>query len=195
MNLDQFEFVSWEKLHQACFRLAKKISHKKLQLDRIVCISRGGLIVARIFSDFLDLPISNFTIVSYVSIGKTGKPKVVEELTADIKNERILLVDEIVDHGTTLKKAITYLKTFSPKKITVVAPYIKSWSLLQPDIWQVKTDKWVIFSYEVRETIEEVASDWIKKGFSKQKIEKNLVKLGFEKKMVKVLCLNIRRKT
>ena len=123
------------------------------------------------------------------------KPKVVEELTANIKKESILLVDEIVDHGSTLKKAITYLETFSPKKITAVVPYIKSCSLPQPDFWQVKTDKWVIFSYEVRETIEQLASDWIKKDYSKEEIEKNLVKLGFEIRMVKTIYQNFIRKT
>jgi len=195
MNLDQFEFVSWEKLHQACFKLAKKISHKKLQFDRIVCISRGGLVVARIFSDLLELPISNFTIVAYVTIGKTKTPKIVERLAVSIKNERILLVDEIVDHSSTLKKAITYLKTFSPKKITTVVPYIKSWSFPQPAFWQVKTDKWVIFPYEVRETIEQLVEIWQKKGLSKQEIEKNLIKLGFEIKMVKTIYQNFIGKT
>lgn len=190
MNLDQFEFVSWEKLHQVCFKLANKISHKKLEFDRIVCISRGGLVVARIFSDFLELPISNFTIVAYVTIGKTKTPKIVEKLAVNIKDEKILLVDEIVDHGTTLKKAITYLKTFSPKKITSLVPYIKSWSFPQPDFWQVKTDKWVVFSYEARETVEQLAKIWQKKGLSKREIEENLVKLGFEARMAETIYWN-----
>jgi len=37
----------------------------------------------------------------------------------------------------------------------------------------------------VRETTEELVRDWINKGFSKQEIKKNLIKLGFKNEMVK----------
>ena len=190
MSEIKFYFITWKDLHRACFRLAKKILDEKLEFDRVVCISRGGLIVARIFSDFLNLPISNFTIVSYVSVGKTGKPKIVEKLAVDIRNEKILLVDEIVDNGTTLKKAVSYLKTFSPKKITTLAPYIKPWSNLKPDFWQVKTDKWVIFPYEVKETINDLVEIFQKQGKGEKEIRKTVLKLGFDKNQLKYFLEN-----
>lgn len=181
MSEIKFYFITWKDLHKACFKLAKKILDGKLEFDRIVCISRGGLIVARIFSDFLNLPISNFTIVSYVSVGKTSKPKIVEKLTVDIKNEEVLLVDEVVDNGATLKKALSYLKTFSPKKITTLVPYTKSWSSLKPDFWQVKTDKWIIFPYEVKESVNDLIKIFQKQGKKEKEIRKTILKLGFDK--------------
>lgn len=184
MSEIKFYFITWRELHKACFKLAKKVLDGKLQFDRIVCISRGGLIVSRIFSDFLDLPISNFTIVSYVSVGKTGKPKIVEKLAVDIKNENILLVDEIVDNGTTLKKAVSYLKAFSPKKIITLVPYIKPWSSPKPDFWQVKTNKWIIFPYEVKETINDLVNLFQKQGKKEKEIRKKILKLGFNKNQV-----------
>lgn len=173
--------VSWKQLNTICFKLAKKILDKNLQFDRIVCISRGGLVIARLFSDFLKLPISTFTIVSYTKVGKAGKPKIVEPLKVDLKNEKILLVDEIVDKGTTLKKAISYLKDFSPDKIMTAIPFIKFWSSPLPDFWQVKTNKWVIFPYETREIIEELIPLWEKDHLSLKEIKNRLIKLGFEK--------------
>ncbi len=181
MSKIKFYFITWKDLHETCFKLAKKILDGKLEFDRIVCISRGGLIIARIFSDFLNLPISNFTIVSYVSVGKTGKPKIVEKLAVDIKNEKILLIDEVVDNGTTLKKAVSYLKTFSPKKITTLVPYIKPWSSLKPDFWQVKTDEWIIFPYEVKESINDLVKMFQKQNKSEKEIRKTILKLGFDK--------------
>lgn len=175
----QFLPVSWTMLEKYCFQLAQKIIKKKLVFDRIVCISRGGLVIARIFSDFLNLPISNFTIVSYTSVAKTGKPKIVEKLGIKIKNERILLVDEIVDRGTTLKKALDYLFKASPRKVTSLALFIKPWSRPRPDLWQKKTGRWVIFPYESRETIEALGAIWRKEGFSKQMIKKRLLTLRF----------------
>jgi len=179
-----FFFISWQQLHQDCFKLSQRILKKNLHFDRIVCISRGGLVVTRIFSDFLDLPISNFTIVSYTSVGITGIPKITDELSINIKNERILLIDEIVDHGTTLKKAITYLKKHSPKQITILAPYIKSWSQPKPSFWQVKSDKWVIFPYEVKETVDDLTKIFKKQGKTKTEINKIILNLGFDKKQI-----------
>ncbi|PIS08829.1 hypothetical protein COT75_05115 [Candidatus Beckwithbacteria bacterium CG10_big_fil_rev_8_21_14_0_10_34_10] len=181
MKEDQFYFISWKDLEEICFKLYKKLYQEKLFFDRIVCISRGGLVIARIFSDFLDLPISNFTIVSYVSLGKTGKPRIAEKLGVKIKNERILLIDEIVDHGTTLKKAYSYLKKFSPKKITSLVPIIKPWTKLKPDFWVKETNKWIIFPYEIKETIKELGEIWKKEDLSEKEMKNKLSKIGFKK--------------
>jgi len=180
-----FLYISWDQLQDQCFNLIKKINKQKLQFDRIVCISRGGLIIARILSDFLKLPISNFTIVSYVSVGITGKPKIIEKLAVDIKNEHILLVDEIVDHGTTLKSALKYLKTQQPKSITTFIPVIKPWSKVKPDFWQTKTNKWVVYAYEVRETIDDLKKIFAREGKSAKDLENTIQKLKFNQTQAK----------
>lgn len=181
----QFAYLSWQKLHQLCFKLLKKLEKRKLKFDRIVCISRGGLVIARIFSDFLKLPISNFTIVSYVSVGKTGIPKIAEPLAVKIKGEKILLVDEIVDHGTTLKKAISYLKRKKPKSIVSLAPIIKPWTIIKPDYYVYQSKKWLIFPYEIRETISDLKKIWARKGIKKSAIEKKLLVLHLPNSQVK----------
>lgn len=180
----KFYYISWKKLHNICFKLAKRILNIKLNFDRIICISRGGLVISRIFSDFLDLPISNFTIVSYVSVGVTGKPRIAEKLAVNIKNERILLIDEIVDNGTTLKKALVYLKKFSPKKIVTLVPVIKPWSQPKPDYWQIKTSKWVVFPYETKETVDDLIKIWKKEKLNTKTLKKKLLNIGLSKKQI-----------
>lgn len=186
----KFQYISWLKLHELCFGLLKRIKEKNIEFDRIVCVSRGGLVVARIFSDFLNLPISNFTIVSYVSVGKTGTPKIIEALAADIKNEKILLIDEIVDHGTTLKKALSYLGKFKPKSITSLVPVIKPWTKLKPDFWALETDKWVVFAYEVRETINDLVKIWRKEDVEEKEMKERLVKIGLPGEQVEYFLKN-----
>jgi len=51
----KFYKVSWEQYEKDCFVLSRKIKH--IKFDKIVAISRGGLVAARIFSDLLDLSI------------------------------------------------------------------------------------------------------------------------------------------
>lgn len=151
----RFYYVSWEKYHQVCFEMAKKIIKKNIFLDRIAVISRGGLIVSRILSDYLDLPISPFTIVAYTGVNAKKKAKVVEGLKARIKNEVVLLVDEVADTGDTYITALNYLKKFKLKKIYTAAPFIKVWTKYRPNFWQKELGKWIIFPYDIRETIKE----------------------------------------
>jgi hypothetical protein len=179
-----FLFISWPEFHDLCFKLAKKVLGRSEKFDRIVCISRGGLVVARILSDYLDLPISNFTIVSYVTLGETGEPKIVEELGVKIRNERILLVDEIADNGSTLGLAVSYLKKFSPKKLMTLVPIIKPWSKPKPSFWQKMTERWVVFPYEIKETMTELVGIYKRQGLSKKEIrDKVLLLLGDQKQI------------
>lgn len=181
----KFLFLSWQQFHQVCFQTAKKIISQNLKIERLVAISRGGLVSSRLFSDYLNLPISPFTIISYTSFGKHYKPKIVEDLKVDIKGEKILLVDEVADSGETFLVALNYLRKFKPAKIWTTAPFIKNKSKYRPDFWQQKTDKWIIFPYDVRETIKE-----LKGKMSKEE----LIKSGLDSKQVRYFSQFKRKK-
>ena len=119
----QFYYISWQKMHEMCFELAEKIvgvSEVEL-LRHIVAISRGGLVVARILSDFLNLPIFNIAIESYEDIGKNKTPVITQDLgSADFKGKNILLVDEICDTGKTFERAVGYLNSSVGDDLPVV---------------------------------------------------------------------------
>jgi len=167
MGDNKFLALSWNDFHDVCFDLSQTIKKKNIKFDRILAISRGGLVVARILSDFLNLPISVFTMVAYTGINKCKQAKVVEGLKIEPKGETVLLIDEVADSGETYKKALSYLKTFTPKKIYTCAPYIKSWTKYKPDFWQVKSNKWIIFPYEAKETINELKQNMSLKDLKK----------------------------
>ena len=60
-----------------------------------------------------------------------------------------------------------------------LAPYIKPISRFKPDFWQVETSKWVVFPYEVRETIKDVAKILGEQGKTEIEIEKQIKEFGF----------------
>ena len=171
----QFLPVSWQDLHNSCFEAAKKIIKKEIKFSRIIAISRGGLVVSRILSDFLELPISCFTIVAYAGINNKKRARIVEDLKIGIADETILLVDEVADSGETFILALNYLKKYKPKKVYTIAPFIKPWTKFKPDFWQEKTRSWIIFPYDVYETVNQL----------KNKVSDNqIIKLGLAKKQV-----------
>ncbi len=180
MSEISFLSLSWKRFHQDVFELAKKVASNNQEFDRIVCIDRGGAVVARFLSDFLGLKISSFVMVAYKEVGQLSEPRIVEELKADIKGEKILLVDEIIDSGSSFEVAIDYLKKLQPQEITTLAPYIKPISRFKPDFWQVETTEWVIFPYEVKETISDVTKILKEQGKSNEEIEQQLLSFGFD---------------
>ena len=185
MDLNQFEFINWEKLHQLCFELAQKVDKANLKVNKIVAISRGGLVVARILSDFLDLPIAHISIVAYQEIGKITKPKITEGLGRDVSRNKLLLVDEIVDSGKSLAKGLTYLTKFKPTKIYSAGVIVKPKANPKPDFFVRITNKWAVFPYEVRETTEQLVEKWRKTGKKEKEIENGLEQLGFARELVK----------
>ncbi len=51
----------------------------------------------------------------------SGKIKLTREIEIDLKNKNVLIVEDIVDTGLTLKYLINYLKSFEPKSVRICA--------------------------------------------------------------------------
>lgn len=168
----EFIKISWEKLYTDCVALSKKI--KNTEIDEIVAISRGGVVMGRLLSDFLSLPMSNISITSYIGTKQEKEPVITQELTKDIKGKTIILIDDVADTGKTFKKAVPYLDSLGAKKVITVAPYIKPHAIFIPNFWIESTAKWIIFPYEVWEVQNELASMFN----SKEKAKETLKSLG-----------------
>lgn len=168
-----FHKISWKDYHKACIDLAKQV--KKLKIDKIIAISRGGLLPARILSDLLTIPISHITIESYQSLKKKKYLTITDVPSISFNGQTILIVDEIADTGRTFKRAISYFKNFRVKKIYTLAPYMKPHTKYVPDFWGKKIDAWIIFPYELKET----QQAFLKLFKTKDKARKKLIEVGF----------------
>jgi len=173
----KFYRMSWEELEKNCLALYKKI--RKQKYDRILCISRGGLVWARMFSDLFDnLPISHLTAVSYTGIHSRKDVKITELPNHEsIKNQRLLVIDEIADQGKTFTAIAKALKTMGVHDFTTMAPIIRSFTNPKPDIYLKVIDDWVIFPYEIKETYKALFHTFK----DVKKIKSNLNKYGFSK--------------
>jgi hypothetical protein len=181
----QYLSVSWETYHDLAYRLAATIITHTPQENHIVAISRGGLTLGHILSDFLRVPIATFSIQSYTDIKTHGVVRITEPLKTNINGKSILLVDDVADTGTTLKRAVSYLKQFHPKSITTVTMFYKPKSIIRPDYFAGQTSKWIIFPYEPTESILSITRIMEKDGKTKRDIQDKLQKLGFTEKQIR----------
>ena len=136
-------------------------------------------------SDFLKIPICSITIQSYTDIQKQGEVVITEGLSSQIENKRVLLVDDIADTGTTMKRAVSYLRDFHPKSITTATLFFKPKSSFRPDYFAKRTTRWILQPFEVTEWVYTFSNKMAKKGKSKAEIQIFLEGLGYTDSQIK----------
>lgn len=182
----QYLPLNWASYCQLVDNLAYKIliNKKSESLDKIVGISRCGLTLGHLLSDYLQKPVGILAIQSYVNIQKSRPPKLLGDLSMPIRNENILLVDGISDSGNTLLKATKYLEKNKPKTITTATLFYKPHSKLEPDFYVEKSNDWILFPYEATEWIITFTNNMLKEGKTKKEIYTFLSSLGYTKKQI-----------
>lgn len=176
-----YEYYSWEELGQDIFSVAQQILTTGEKYDRIIALAKGGLTFARSLVDYLQIEdISSIKIEFYTGIGTTAKtPVITQSLPVSIKGERILLFDDIVDKGETMKLATDYIRYHGAAEIATAALIKKPWSTFAVDFAARSSEAWVIFPNETRETITTLTQMWSEKGDSPEVIRQQLLEIGF----------------
>ena len=181
-----YQFYTWQQLGEDVFTLSKKMLDQNMQFDRIVALAKGGLTFSRSVVDYLQIPnISSIQIEFYSGINEKQKtPVITQSLPVSIKNERVLIFDDIADSGETLALAKKYLQYHGAKSLHTATLFTKPQSVITPDFFVHETTAWVIFPNEVRETIELLNKKWKDVGDSQTRIKEQLLSIGFPKNEV-----------
>ncbi|MFC1647003.1 phosphoribosyltransferase [Patescibacteria group bacterium] len=180
----KYLFVNWKTYHQYAQKLASAIISDTHRYDAIIAISRGGLSVGHLLSDFLDIPIYTFTIQSYTDLKTQGEIKITEKLGIPVKGKTLLLVDDVSDSGRTFIRGLSYLKKLKPAKVKTVSMFVKPHTKYFSDYYAKKTVKWILFPYEPTEMIRLITKNLKENGRKKPQIQKYLLNLGFNLKQI-----------
>ena len=134
--------------------LVENILKKIGKPDHIIALAKGGFIPARILAKHLDVKrIYSYGISFYNDKDKKMKTPVVYQnvdLSSIKKSDKILIVDDIVDSGLSLKWLHTALEWQGYSKYKSCSIYVKPQSIIKPDIFAVEVDNkiWVQFPWE-----------------------------------------------
>jgi len=144
--------ISWDEFEGMANRLTNKIP--KNSFDSILCISSGGLVLGKLMSDKLDLPLAVIAAKAYQK-GKESEEKEFKRggiASLDPLYGNLLLVDDLVHTGTTISRISNHLKEQNGiSKIKTATIYIKPSSIFVPDHYIRSTEKWIVFPYEKNE--------------------------------------------
>jgi len=168
-------------------QIAEKIRRDNFKPDIIVGVSRGGWPPARILSDFLENPnLANVRVEFYVGVAETkGEPMLTQPVSVKVAGKKVLVVDEVADTGKSLQLIKEHLRAEGASEVRIATIYLKPWSTVKPDYYARETSRWIVFPWEIKETIRKIVQKCGEKGeFLEQKIEK-LVDAGLSRRLVK----------
>ncbi len=171
--------LTWRDVDRQGKVLASRLDEEDYDPDCLIGIARGGWIPARILSDLLGKDdVSSLRVKFYKAIGETGaKPEIVEGVQRDISGKRTLIVDDIADTGESLLAALDHIREKGAEEVRIATLMKKPHSKLTPDFFAEETSAWVIFPWEVQETIKNIAQRF---GTPEDAV-KELEKAGIEK--------------
>lgn len=138
-------YISWEDFHQHTKILSQKLKTQG-KYDKIIAVSRGGLIPAGIIAYELDIRNNEAINFSSYDNDEQRKTKDIEfEAHVGDVDEKTLIVDDLADSGRTFE----VLRKYYPQA-TFVTVYAKQKGAAQVDVYAKDVpDVWIVFPWDI----------------------------------------------
>ena len=147
----QREIVSWDELDRLVAGLAERLEGE--HFDLLLAITRGGLVPAGMLA--YRLRIRNILVAAvefYDDHGQPGPRPTFLQFPADplLRGQRILVVDEVWDSGTTIQAVTERVRQAGGIPTTAVVHWKPARSAVPggPDFYAVTTDAWVVYPFK-----------------------------------------------
>jgi uncharacterized protein len=145
------DIVTWDDLDRMVEGLADRLRSE--QFDLMLAITRGGLVPAGMLA--YRLRIRNILVAAvefYDDHGQPGPHPTFLQFPADplLRGQRILVVDEVWDSGTTIHAVTERIRQAGGLPTTAVLHWKPTHSLVpgEPDVHAVTTDAWVVYPFK-----------------------------------------------
>ena len=182
----KFEVPTWNQIYNMLLNLAEKIRKNGFKPDIIVGVSRGGWPPARVLSDLLDNPnLANAKAEFYLGVAETKmEPTLTQPVSVAVADKKVLIVDEVADTGKSLKLVKEHIIKEGACDVKIATVYYKPWSIIVPDYYGKETSRWIVFPWEIKETIRKIVKKCREKGKPVEEENAKLVKAGVSAELV-----------
>ena len=174
---------SWQEMHNFAKKTSDNIKQSDFHPDMIIGLSRGGLVPARLFCDFLHIKNCLAIKVDHwgLTATKDGKAELTHKLDLDLSGKKVLIVDDITDTGQSMELAKEHITTLNPADVKTATLIHLNNSKYTPDFYGHNQDwAWIIFPWNYREDLVNLIQKVTK---SEEKVVndiKNDLKLNFK---------------
>ena len=182
----KFEVPTWNQIYNMLLNLADKIQKNGFKPNIIVGVSRGGWPPARVLSDLMGNPnLANVRAEFYLGVAETKEePVLTQPVSMEVAGKKVLVVDEVADTGKSLKLVKEHIIGKGATEVKIATVYYKPWSIVKPDYYEKKTSRWIVFPWEIKETVRKIVKKCREKGKSIEEETARLVKAGISAGLV-----------
>ncbi len=187
MTNERYLYITWMDVQRLSEKLADEIAESGFRPDIIVAVSRGGFDPARILSDELNIrSLASLQVIYYAGVNeRSDEPQVKYPLNADIAGLNVLVVDDVADSGSSLRVVKEYVEGLGPREVRIATLHRKPWSSFEPDFYAESADRWIIYPWEPRESIEDIRDRLLSEGVPEDELALKLTEIGFTSKQVR----------
>src|SRR2546426_9705680 len=97
----EFHYIDWTDYGKLVAELIERIRSRGQTFDLIIGIARGGIHVAMVIADQLEVQIDFLKVKSSTGVAAREKPRIGPTLTEDRKGKRARVVGDLVRDGNT----------------------------------------------------------------------------------------------
>ena len=182
----QLLHISWDNVLSLTEKIARQIQESGYTPEVIVAVSRGGFDPARILCDQLGVKrLASLQIEYYKDIDESSHtPEIVFPLNAEVPDMSILVVDDVSDTGTSLRLARDHVLERGASEVLVATLHVKPWTTFRPDFSASEVESWIIYPWEILESLNSIAEKLRREGLSSSKVRNELLRLGFSQRQL-----------
>jgi len=182
----EFEVPTWNQIYEMLLNLVEKIRKNGFKPDIIVGVSRGGWPPARVLSDLMSNPnLANVRAEFYLGVAETKEePVLTQPVSMEVAGKKVLVVDEVADTGKSLKLVKEHVIEKGATEVKIATVYYKPWSIVKPDYYEKETSCWIVFPWEIKETVRKIVKKREKTGKPIGEEAAKLVKAGISPRLV-----------
>ena len=145
-NTDRYKHtypISWEQLHRDARALSWRLHDREQPYEGIVAVTRGGLVPAAIIARELEIHLIDTVCITSYSWQDQGKSDVLKGIEGS--GEGLLIIDDLVDTGTTAK----VVRQMLPEACFATV-YAKPAGTPLVDVYitEVSQDTWILFPWD-----------------------------------------------
>jgi hypoxanthine phosphoribosyltransferase len=126
--------ISPEKIQKRVLELGKEISEKYIDKDPIfIGVLNGSFMFMAdlLRSISIDCEMDFIKVRSYVGKKSSGTIQLIKDISADVTNRHVILVEDIIDSGHTIQFLMERVNSASPKSVSIAT------FLIKPDIAKI----------------------------------------------------------
>mgnify|MGYP000873808469 CR=1 FL=1 len=147
-------YVDLAQIKSMCSQLHTQVLQGNFNPDVLVGITRGGIVPLGLLAGehmFNNRNIRMISIASYEGMDKQKELKLLTSIHIDDYKgfKKILVIDDIVDTGDTIKHVLGLLNEYLPQAIIKSAAlFYKKKSCMEPNYYVQETSDWIVFPWE-----------------------------------------------